>query len=227
MTWPPRRETFVGAGDFKESGTMDASPIAISEMERDALAELANIGVNRAAATLRQMVGEQILLSIPTVTIVPREIAAQFVQENSEPKLVAVQQSFDGSFSGKALLIFPQTRSLEIVRSILGGKHSFDDIVTMEHEVLAEAGNIILNAFLGTIANVLGQTLRMSLPSVIRGNGATLFDDRNVGDLALVLYIDFIAKDRNIRGFIVLLMNLPAIANLKAIVQDFTKSVDQ
>jgi chemotaxis protein CheC len=97
----------------------------------------------------------------------------------------------------------------------------------MEHEVLAEAGNIILNAFLGTIANVLGQTLRMSLPSVIRGNGATLFEDRNVGDLALVLYIDFIAKDRNIRGFIVLLMDLPAIANLKAIVQDFTKSVDQ
>jgi chemotaxis protein CheC len=94
---------------------MDDNSIALSEMERDAPEELANIGVNRAAATLRQMVGEQILLSIPTVTIVPREIAAQFVQENSEPKLVAVQQSFDGSFSGKALLIFPQTRSLEIV----------------------------------------------------------------------------------------------------------------
>jgi hypothetical protein len=93
----------------------------------------------------------------------------------------------------------------------------------MEHEVLAEAGNIILNAFLGTIANVLDQTLRMSLPSVIRGNGATLFEDRNVGDLVLVLYIDFIAKDRNIRGFTVLLMDLPAIADLKAIVHDFTK----
>jgi chemotaxis protein CheC len=106
------------------------------------------MGMHRAAATLRQMVREQVLLSIPTATIIPREIAARFVQENSKPQLVAVQQSFDGSFSGQALLIFPQTRSLEIVRSILGDKHSFDDIVTMEHEVLAEAGNIILNPFL-------------------------------------------------------------------------------
>jgi transposase len=32
---------------------MDASPIALSEMERDALAELANMGMHRAAATLR------------------------------------------------------------------------------------------------------------------------------------------------------------------------------
>jgi chemotaxis protein CheC len=207
---------------------MDASPIALSEMERDALAELANMGVNRAAVSLRQMVGEQVLLSVPTATIMPREIAARVVEENSEPKLIAVTQSFEGSFSGKALLIFPQIRSLELVKSILGDKHSFDDIVAIEHEVLAEAGNIILNAFLGTIANVLSQTMRMSLPSVIRGNSGKLFEDRNgVGNLVLLLYIDFIVKDRNIKGFIALLMDLPAIATLKVIVRDLIKSVDQ
>jgi chemotaxis protein CheC len=207
---------------------MDASPITLSEMERDALAELANIGVNRAAVSLRQIVGEQVLLSVPTATIVPREIAARVIQENSEPKLIAVQQSFEGSFSGNALLIFPETRSLELVRSILGDKYSVDDIAAMEHEVLAEAGNIILNAFLGTIANVLTQTMSISLPSVIRGNGARLFEDRNgVGDLVLLLYIDFIVNNRNIKGFIALLMDLPAIATLKVIVQNFVKGVDQ
>jgi chemotaxis protein CheC len=207
---------------------MDASPIALSEMERDALAELANMGVNRAAVSLRQMVGEQVLLSVPTATIMPREIAARVVEENSEPKLIAVTQSFEGSFSGKALLIFPQIRSLELVKSILGDKHSFDDIVAIEYEVLAEAGNIILNAFLGTIANVLSQTMRMSLPSVIRGNSGKLFEDGNgVGNLVLLLYIDFIVKDRNIKGFIALLMDLPAIATLKVIVRDLIKSVDQ
>ena len=93
----------MGAGDFKENGTMDASPIALSEMERDALAELANMGVHRAAVSLRQLVGEQVLLSVPTAAIIPREIAAQVVQENAERKLIAVTQSFEGSFSGKAL----------------------------------------------------------------------------------------------------------------------------
>jgi chemotaxis protein CheC len=66
------------------------------------------------------------------------------------------------------------------------------------------------------------------LPSVIRGNGGELFEARNgVGNLVLLLYIDFIVKDRNIKGFIALLMDLPAIATLKAIVQGFIKSVDQ
>jgi hypothetical protein len=39
-------------------------------------------------------------------------------QKAREMDFRAVQQSFEGSFSGKALLIFPETRSLELVRSI-------------------------------------------------------------------------------------------------------------
>ncbi len=42
---------------------LDASEL--SGIEKDALAEIGNIGVNRAAASLRQMVGEQVLLSVP------------------------------------------------------------------------------------------------------------------------------------------------------------------
>jgi chemotaxis protein CheC len=207
---------------------MDVDAVVLSEMERDALAELANMGVNRAAARLGQMLGEQVILSVPSVAIIPRETAAQFVEESSAPKLIAVQQSFDGSFSGRALLIFPETRSLELVRSILGGQLSLEDIVSMEHEVLAETGNIVLNAFLGTIANVLSQSIRMSLPSVIRGSGARLFAEQGAAsNLILLLYIDFIIRDRNFRGFIALLMDLPAITALKGIVRDFIKSVDQ
>jgi chemotaxis protein CheC len=207
---------------------MDVDALVLSEMEQDALAELANIGVNHAAVSLRQMLGEQVLLSVPAVEIISREAAARFVEKSSAPKLIAVQQSFERSFSGKALLIFPETRSLELVRSILGDKHSFEDIVALEHEVLAEAGNIILNAFLGTIANVLKQSLRISLPSVNRGTGTSLFEDQGVvGNLVLLLYIDFTIKGRNLHGFIALLMDSPAIKTLKMVVEDFIKNVDQ
>jgi hypothetical protein len=54
-----------------------------------ALAELASMGVNCAAAGLRQMLGETILLSVPSVAIIPREAAAQFVEESNAPKLIA------------------------------------------------------------------------------------------------------------------------------------------
>lgn len=208
--------------------TTDASEL--SDIEQDALAEIANMGVSRAAASLRQMVGEQVFLSVPAVNIVSRMEASRLAERGNAAKLVAVQQSFEGPFDGRALLIFPEAQSLELVRSIVGEEHSLEDVIDLEQEALAETGNIILNACLATIANVLRKTMRMSLPSVIRADGATLFDVRTATanvDLVLFLYIDFTIKNRDIRGFIALLMDLPAITALKEIVSDFIRSIDK
>jgi chemotaxis protein CheC len=43
----------------------------------------------------------------------------------------------------------------------------------------------------------------------------------------LFLYIDFTVKNREIRGFIALLLDLPAIAALKNIVRDFVAGIEQ
>jgi chemotaxis protein CheC len=202
----------------------------LSEVERDAISEIANLGVSRAAASLRQMVGEQVLLSVPAVRIVSRNEAAALVERGHSPRLVAVQQSFEGPFSGRALLIFPEGQSLELVRSIVGPEHPLEDIIDLEQEALAETGNIILNACLATIANVLHKPMRMSLPSVIRGDGSMMFEtgirdpDAN---LVLFLYIDFTIKSRDIGGFIALLLDLPAIIALKEIVRDFIDGIDR
>ena len=72
----------------------------LTEIEQDALAEIANMGVSRAANSLRQMVGEQVLLSVPSVKIVTREAASKLVERNNAKQLVAVQQSFEGPFAG-------------------------------------------------------------------------------------------------------------------------------
>ena len=204
---------------------IDASEL--SEIEQDALAEIANMGVSRAAASLRRMVGEQVWLSVPAVNIVSRRVASRMVEKGHSPKLVAVQQSFEGPFSGRALLIFPEAQSLELVRSIVGEEHSLEDVIDLEQEALAETGNIILNACLATIANVLRRTMRMSLPSIVRGDGDTLFDVREDSSdgLVLFLYIDFTIKNRDVRGFIALLMGLPSIAALKDIVRDFIDGI--
>ena len=199
----------------------------LTPIEEDALAEIANMGVSRAATSLRQMLGEQVQLSVPSVQIVNKATAARLV-ERGEPKLVAVQQRFEGPFSGRALLIFPETQSLELVRSIVGDAHSLADVIDLEEEALAETGNIILNACLATIANVLHRTRRMSLPSVIRGDGASLFaGDADGGNLVLFLYIDFNIKARDMHGFIALLMDLPMMVALKEIVRDFIARIEQ
>jgi chemotaxis protein CheC len=198
----------------------------LSEVEQDALAEIANMGVSRAATSLRQLVGEQVLLSVPAVNIVTRQAASRLVERGDAPSLVAVQQLFEGPFSGRALLIFPQAQSLELVRSIVGNQHSLEDVIDLEEEALAETGNIILNACLATIANVLRRTMRMSLPSILRGDGEALFDVKDgAGNLVLFLYIDFTIKHRDIRGFIALLMDMPSISALKDIVRDFINGI--
>jgi chemotaxis protein CheC len=207
---------------------MRLSGIDLTEIEQDALAEIANMGVSRAASSLRLMVGEQVLLSVPAVKIVTRQAASKLVERNNSKRLIAVQQSFEGPFAGKALLIFPEAQSLELVRSIVGDENSLEDVIDLEQEALAETGNIILNGCLATIANLLHRTMRMSLPSIVRGDGTTLFESGTSGEqFVLFLYIDFNIKKRDVRGFIALLMDLPSIAALKVIVNDYVNSIQR
>ena len=198
--------------------------ILLNELELDALAELVNLGVSRAAASLRTMVGEEILLSVPSVAIMTREEAAQIVSKEASEKLVAVHQAFEGDLMGRALLIFPEANSLELVRAVTGGQLPLEDIIELEQEALAETGNIILNGCLATIANMLQRSLRMSLPEIVRGSGTELFEISQTArgeEAVLFLYINFAVKDRDVRGYIAMLMDLPAMASLKALIGEF------
>src|ERR1700742_814539 len=91
-----------------------AAPVVLNEMELDALTELVNLGVSNAAASMRELVKEEILLSVPKVSVVTRDEAIRNLGERDAKRLVAVHQDFDGDIAGRALLIFPETKSLEL-----------------------------------------------------------------------------------------------------------------
>ncbi len=207
---------------------MDTAKAALSEIERDALTELVNIGVSRAAVGLRQMVGEEVLLSVPSIDIVNHHTAVALLGERETDELVAVRQDFAGAFSGRALLIFPQANSLELVRAVVGEEMSSENLADLEQEALAETGNVILNGCLATMANMLQQSLSMTLPEVLRGDGAKLFELDSLPDnegLVLFLYINFAMRNRDIRGYIAMLMDLPSLAALRVLVGDFIARV--
>jgi chemotaxis protein CheC len=207
---------------------MAASFGALAEIEHDALTELVNIGVSRAAAALRLMVGEEVLLSVPSIDVVSHRTAVALIGEREGDELVAVRQDFSGAFSGRALLIFPQANSLELVRAVVGDEMSPEDVAAMEEEALAETGNVILNGCLATMANMLHRSLGMSLPEVLHGDGARLFEFGSYPDddgLVLFLYINFAMQDRDIRGYIAMLMDLPSLASLRLLIGDFIDRV--
>lgn len=205
---------------------LQATP-PLGDLERDALAELSNIAMARAANSMRQMVEHQVLLSVPSVDIVSKEEATQIIAKPNNQSLVAVRQDFSGPFSGRALLIFPEANSLELVRAVVKGELPLEDIGSLEDEALAETGNIILNSWIATIANLLKQTLKMSLPVVVRGDSRVMFRSDEAQTLVLFLRITFEISKKEIRGYVALLMDIPSIDELRSLIHDYIKGVTQ
>ena len=196
----------------------------LNELELDALTELVNIGVSRAAFSLREMVGEQVHLSVPAVDLVHRTRAIEILEGRETGQLVAVHQVFEGDITGRALLIFPETKSLELVRAVTGGELPLEDIMELEQEALAETGNILLNGCLGIMANMLHRSLKMSLPEILRGEAPSLLEfapPPERGDVVMFLYIDFVVRQRDIRGYVAMLMDMPSLAALKDLLAEF------
>jgi len=208
----------------------DSGEFLLNEMERDALTEVINIGVSRAAKNLSRMVKDQVHLSVPRTEIMSRDQAVGWLSRRENSSLVAVGQDFRGSFSGQALLIFPEKTSLELVRSILDDTLSLDEIVDLEQEALAEIGNVVLNGCLVVMANMLKQALNMSLPRVMRGSSQVVLlgTDRNdPGEMVLFLTIGFAMRSRSINGYIALLMDLPSLTAIKALIREYLKGFEE
>jgi len=205
----------------------DGHGIELTELEKDALTEVVNIGVSRAAISLRKMIGEHVLLSVPSLEVLGRERAAALLVQQGGDQLVAVKQSFSGAFSGGALLIFPQARSLELARAVTGPEMTNDEVVEIEQEALAETGNVILNNCLATMANMLKRPLTMSIPHIVKGDGTNLLaqagDDQDDGDAGLVLflYISFSVRERDLQGYIAMMMNMSSLLALKELLGAF------
>jgi chemotaxis protein CheC len=199
-------------------------PVVLTELELDALTELVNLGVSNAATSFREMVREEVILSVPRVTIVSREEAITNLGEREVRRLIAVHQDFEGDLRGRALLIFPEAKSLELVRAVVGGELSLEELVELEQEALAETGNVLLNGCLGTIANHLERSLKISLPEVVHGEGQEFFDLSEPppqSDSVLFIYINFAVQQRDISGYIAMLLDLPSLATLKELLGVF------
>lgn len=207
---------------------MSKTSPALSELELDALTELVNLGVSKSAFSLREMIGEQVILSVPSVDLIPRAQAIETLGKNEPNKLVAVHQVFEGDIHGRAMLIFPETRSLELVRAVTSSALPLEDILELEQEALAETGNIILNGCLATIANLLQRTLKITLPEILRGDSRALFDlppPPSPGDVVLFVYINFSVRQRDIQGYITLLMDLPSLTTLRLLLGEYIERV--
>ncbi len=187
----------------------------IGEAERDAVTEMLNIAIGQAAASLSQLVEDEVHLSVPFVDfLTPSQAAARLEDETQGADSVAVRQHFDGEFHGDILLIFPEKRSLDLVRHMLGDEVPLEQLTELEQEALLEVGNIILNACLGSLANQLHIPVQGSLPIYVRGRGAGILGgcvtktDESQEELVMFLHVDFSLLRKDVHGYLAFVMDI-------------------
>jgi len=133
--------------------------LALTDIQSDALTEVVNIGVGRAASALSELMEERIELKIPHLEIVTLDQLSKNMDESSEPLDTSVAQDFSGGVSGRALLCFPKQSGIKLGQVLAGYEEETDELDMDLIGILEEVGNIVLNGVLGTIGNLIGSVV--------------------------------------------------------------------
>jgi len=198
-----------------------ADDIYLSELQRDAITELLNIGMGRAAAALSEMVSEEVHLSVPSVEVLSRTEAAHKINGNPNKRIAAVRQHFQGPFWGDAILLFPQEKSLELVRILLREENiPLETLTELERDALTEVGNIILNSCLSSLGDMLHYEVTSHLPIFITGTATEVLENDNshsspLDDVVMFLRMDFALRSKDISGYVAFILEIPSIAQFK------------
>lgn len=194
----------------------------LGEMERDALTEVFNHGVGQAAYSLSQISGEEVLLSVPRVTVATRAALVGQMEALGCQRLCAVRQAFTGVLETDAVLMFPVEQSLLLVQMMVGSDVPLEQLGEMEKDALAEVGNILLNGVVGSMADLLQMQFEGSLPEVEQGSAAQVLGaEPNSDDAVLNLEVEFDIARREIKGFIAFMLDIKSINFLKQRLQQY------
>lgn len=188
-----------------------------TEMQLDLLKEAFNIGVGQAAFALSELAGnEEILLSVPEVSVkTVSHLLAEIVGESGE-QVCGICETFGGLFPGKAMLLYSEEESLELVREMLSETVPVELMSEMEGEALCEVGNIVLNACISSLANLLEGEITTEVPTMSIGTPEMVLK-QSLGEgerplLHLRMFFDYAPKE--LSGRIGFMLELPSAERL-------------
>ncbi len=192
--------------------------IAITEMQRDALLEVFNIGLGKAAASLSTMVRQEIRMAAPSLEIYSKDAPQPALAETEKQRISAVSQRFSGAFDADAMLVFPEDKTITIVHKMLGESVPLAELTELEQEAMSEIGNIILNGCISVMADLFRTEFSSTLPVYHLGTPAEILRAPYLKDdsLLLILHVDFHLTKDEIRGYVAFLLNVSSFKHLLA-----------
>ncbi len=200
---------------------MITQSLSLSDLQKDALKEVGNIGAGHAATSLSQLLNTTIKLSEPTIDVIKfRDLTARVGYEN---RLVAALHMYvRGDAPGQMVVLFDREYALEYVNSfvqrVIGDIRIFDSIVDSTLKVL---GNIMAGAYLTALDSLTGVSLVPSVPMLSYGTVHAAFrslmsilPDQDV----FLIESSFLDKERDVSGRFIL---IPETGSLHAFLAAF------
>ena len=194
----------------------------ISPEQLDALQELLNIGVGRAAGSLNQMLEKPIRLHIPFLQLGKMEELSKEVQKMKDTTLSSVQLPFKGTFSGASCLLFPTESAKALVIALTGETEDLDTMDSLRESTLTEIGNIVLNGVMGSLANILKHQLIYSVPFYQETSIQELLQPTPSDSSEIILWAQtqFTIQEYNLTGDIMLMFGVPDLGLLVSAVSE-------
>jgi chemotaxis protein CheC len=167
----------------------EPSPVSTnySELQLDALRELANIGSGTAATALASMLGREVELSVPRALALPLADAVDAVGP-AEAMISSVVLPIFGDIDALVLLLFPPEDAATLC-SMLGVEPGTE----VGDSAIGEIGNILGTSYVNALASMAGMALEPKPPHVLTDMlgaiVASLLTD-TVGDSGIALVLD-------------------------------------
>ena len=203
-------------------GAAADDPRSLTEVQRDALREVANIGAGHAATALSQMTGSPIMISVPTVHVTRLDAVGPQLAPGEDP-VAAVLMDMLGDLTGRTLLVFPKRTVLRVAERMLRRPlGSSVALGALERSAVMEAGNILSGAYLNALSDFMGLVLLPSPPALALDAAARVltpaFLRLDGAGHVFVVETEFFVRDvaERLRGFFLL---LPDPASLRAILR--------
>jgi chemotaxis protein CheC len=199
--------------------------VTLTADQRDALTELVNIAFARTAAALSGLAGNRVELTVPEVSTHPITELLPALERYVRGDVATVHQVFGGPVAGDALLLLDVAGAAELVAQLLGaGDPPPVPFGASDQEVLAEAGNILLNACLGMFGDLLQVRFTFAVPRLHLESLASMLESLVVGQdglrHALLVGARFRVRSSDVTGCLVLVLGVTSL-------EQFVRAVEQ
>jgi chemotaxis protein CheC len=191
----------------------------LTEDQRDALQEVANLAMGQAATRLAGLLDAFIELSVPRVKVVAVSEAAQALREMTgiEDTVSAVRQGFRSDIKGEALVLC-RSDSIEQLCALVSDPYSRSAYEAVSQtELMFDVANVLTGACVSCILDQLGRTPVFSAPGLL-GEAMTLDEVFQPGvlqwEVALLVEVNFTLEDQSFRAHLVMLMAEESIRHM-------------